>query len=229
MQEPRTAAPRRIRVWDMPIRLFHWGLVLALILLWYTGTTDATLFDFPIEWHARAGYVVLGLVAFRWIWSFAGSRYARWGNLLATPAEGLRYALAFLKGNAPRYVGHNPLGGWMVLAMLLSLTLQAVTGLFASDDIFFDGPLATRVSGDTADTLMWLHRSNVNVLLWLVALHVIAVLLHRLQGESLIMAMITGRKTVGAEAVGEMRDEVPSWRAWVISAGVAALIVWLVN
>ncbi|GAB2799303.1 cytochrome b/b6 domain-containing protein [Halomonas shantousis] len=220
---------RRIRVWDIPVRLFHWGLVLALALLWYTGSTDARLFAFPMEWHSRAGYVVLGLVVFRWMWAFVGSRHARWRNLLASPAAGMRYAREFLTGRAPRYVGHNPLGGWMVLAMLASLTLQAVTGLFASDDVFFEGPLAGAVSGETADTLMWLHRINVNVLLWLVAFHVVAVVLHRFQGESLVMAMITGRKTVGDEAVGLASDKVPAWRAWGAAAIAATLVVWLVN
>lgn len=188
---------QHIRVWDLPVRLFHWSLVGLMVTLFIT----AEILDDAIEVHALAGYAVLALVLFRILWGFVGNSRARFTDFVRGPGAVLRYSLAFFRGRGEYHAGHNPLGGWMAVALLAMVLLQASIGLFTNDDILFEGPLAGLVSKDTSDWLTGLHEDVFHVLLVLVALHVSAVVLHRLvQGENLVIAMFTGRKELPAGA-----------------------------
>jgi cytochrome b len=111
-----------IRVWDIPVRIVHWGLVIACIIAYMTADEFET-------WHVHSGYVVLGLVIFRIMWGFAGNKYSRFGNFIYFPQTAFQYIKGLLKGNAKRYVGHNPAGGWMAIALLVSLLAACLTGL----------------------------------------------------------------------------------------------------
>ncbi len=206
------------RVWDLPTRLFHWLLVALFAFLWFSGGESDAL----MEWHMRAGYALLALLLFRMVWGFVGSRRSRFADFLVSPVAAWRYGRDFLRGRAPAWDGHNPLGGWMVLVMLVLLLAQTVSGLFATDDISLAGPLNGTVSSALAGALTDFHGFNINLLLVLAGLHVAAVAAHRLRGERLTAAMISGRKRGAAD-----QPPAPAWRALVLAV-LAAGIVWLV-
>ncbi len=186
-------APQILR-WDLPVRLFH-GLLIVLIALQYlSGEFDLL----PIEIHFWLGYATLALILFRIGWGFFGSENARFAGFVRGPRAIMRY-LRSLTSSARQYgAGHNPLGGWSVLAMLGCVLLQAVTGLFSADDIGDSGPLAGLVSEHTVKLMTRLHHLNQNLLLGLIALHLAAVLFYQLVlRQNLITPMIfTDGKTV---------------------------------
>src|SRR5690554_788716 len=108
-------------VWDIFVRLFHWTLVASILFAWWSGEQGGNW----MTWHMYAGYTVLGLVLFRLFWGFAGSHYARFAEFVRSPMATLRYTLALFKRQEPHHIGHNPLGGWMVVALLLLAAAQA--------------------------------------------------------------------------------------------------------
>lgn len=210
-----------VRVWDLPTRLFHWSLVLLIALQYASGEFGWLSSD----WHFRLGYATLALVLFRVLWGFFGSQTARFGDFVRGPATVLRYVAELARGRAVHAPGHNPLGGWSVLAMLASVALQAVSGLFTSDDIVDEGPLVARASAATVDWMGWLHHVNRYVLVGLIVLHVLAVLMHRIaRKENLVAPMLHGRsRLVAARGL----RFVSSWRALALLA-VSAGAVWAV-
>lgn len=217
-----------VRAWDLPVRIFHWLLVALFGAQLYSGKTGGD----AMTWHLYGGYAVLTLVLFRVLWGFAGGSHARFGDFVSSPAAALRFAKRLLSSGPAHVVGHNPLGGWMVLAFLASLAVQAGTGLFANDDIATEGPLAALVSKEASDRLTSIHRWNLKLLLLLVALHVAAVLYHRfVKREDLIRAMITGVKHVPeavASAGGTTRHS-SHWVAAVLFAAAGAVVFLIVN
>lgn len=226
IDEPHAASETvPVRVWDPATRLFHWLLVALAAVGIYTGLVGGLG---EMDLHIWCGYGILALVLFRAVWGFLGSKYSRFGDFIRGPRAVVRYALG-LFSRAPMVVlGHNPLGGWSVLAMLTSLLIQASTGLFANDDIFTEGPLADHVSKATSDTLTAIHNINANVLFALIALHLTAVLSYRLaKGENLVKAMITGSKRIAAGDPRSLIGFVNQWRAVVVMAGAVA-VVWIV-
>lgn len=218
--------PERSRaspVWDFPVRLFHWALVGLLAAAWVTAEGPAAW----MVWHLRIGYAVLGLLVFRLLWGLWGGRHARFRAFVRGPRAVWRYGLALLRRRPEHHVGHNPLGGWMVLLLLALLGVQAGSGLFATDDIMTSGPLRGQVSRATAKLLTRVHHFNFNLLLAASAVHVLAVAGYWLVlRENLVWPMITGRKRleppVGAAPV-------PAWRAAVSAALAAGLVWWLVR
>ena len=198
------AEPRvDVKVWDLPIRLFHWILTALFIFQLATGMAGGDL----MTWHIYSGYAVLALLIFRVLWGFAGSTHARFASFVTGPAATLRFARRLLSEEAVPQLGHNPLGGWMVVALLVTFTLQAVTGLFAFDGVAAAGPLARLVSPETSNRLSEVHDWNVNVLLLLVMLHIAGVLFHALaKAESLVRPMFTGIKRVPAALLQERRE-----------------------
>ena len=178
-----------IRVWDLPIRLFHWLLVLGIILSFVTVKIGGN----AMEFHARVGYCVLTLIVFRVCWGLIGSHHARFINFVPSP-KGL---LNYLSGKAKVGLGHNPLGALSVLALLFSIGLQAVTGLFANDDIAFEGPLAKHVSNETVALLTSIHHQNEKVLIVLIVVHLCAIFYYqKFKGENLIKPMLLGDKEI---------------------------------
>jgi cytochrome b len=213
----------QVRVWDLPTRLFHWALVALVVTSFVTGKVGGN----GMTWHIYSGYAILALVAFRIVWGFVGGRESRFASFLRGPGAVLRYARTLLDRAAPRHAGHNPLGGWSVLLMLAALGTQAVTGLFASDDIFVEGPLAAKVSGATVTLLTRVHNWNEWVLIALVALHGAAILFHALfKREDLVRPMVTGRRALDAPA-----PDTPNRTglAAVVLAISGACVYWLVK
>lgn len=178
-----------IRVWDLPIRLFHWLLVICIVLSFITVKIGGN----AMEFHALIGYCVLTLVIFRICWGFIGSYHARFIHFVPSPKRLIDYIL----GKTTAGLGHNPLGALSVLALLFSVGLQAMTGLFANDDIAFEGPLAKYVSNTSVALLTSIHHANEKFLIILIALHLGAIIYYqKFKGENLIKPMLLGDKEI---------------------------------
>ncbi|MDK9724665.1 MAG: cytochrome b/b6 domain-containing protein [Sterolibacteriaceae bacterium MAG5] len=178
------AAASRLRLWDLPTRLFHWTLVVLVAIAFVSGFKGGNGMDI----HGKAGIGIAGLLAFRLVWGFAGSTYARFASFVRGPAVIRTYLRGEWHG-----VGHNPLGALSVLALLGLLAFQVGTGLFGNDDIAFNGPLQALAGKDTSDLLTGLHRKSLWLLLALVGLHVAAIGYYaRAKKENLVRPMITG-------------------------------------
>ena len=206
------------RVWDLPTRLFHWLLVLLVAVQYASGE-----FGWPsMAWHYRFGYATLALIAFRVLWGLAGSQTSRFSDFVRGPRAALHYAAVLLRGGDTHRAGHNPLGGWSVVAMLASIALQATSGLFASDDISEDGPLVARASGALVSAMTRIHHWNRWVLVALVVLHLGAIGVHALRGANLVAPMLSGR---ARDAVGRPLRFAPTWLAALLFV-LAAIAVW---
>jgi len=198
----------KVRVWDPLIRLFHWGLVVTFFIAYFTGEEESDL-------HIYSGYIVLGLISFRLIWGFIGTKHARFGDFLTTPTT----AMSYLKGLADkpkRYIGHNPAGGWMIIIMLITLFVVSWSGLevYANEEGL--GPLAGDVpelaiinsayadddeydDEDEDEEEFWeeIHEISSNFMLLLIALHIAGIFISsRLHNENLAKAMLTGKKEI---------------------------------
>jgi cytochrome b len=178
-----------IRVWDLPIRLFHWLLVLCII----GSLVSVNLGGNAMEWHAYFGYSVLTLLIFRVTWGFVGSTHARFSSFFPNHKKILDY----LQGKAPRTLGHNPLGAMSVFALLFALSIQVLTGLFADDEIAFQGPLSKYVSNSFVSILSEIHESNQVVIYTLITIHIAAIVYYKkFKREDLITPMISGDKEI---------------------------------
>lgn len=207
------------QIWDLPLRLFHWLLVALIAFSWWSGENH------EMDWHRRSGYCILALLLFRLWWGFTGSRTARFGQFVRGPGAVLAYAKTL--GTRSRHAadGHNPLGGWSVVAMLVALAAMVIAGLFSVDvDGIESGPLADYISFDLGRTAAEVHETVFNVILALVALHVIAVIFYlSFKRHNLVGPMITGRKaTSESEAVEEARWSPVLALAGIVIAGAVA-------
>lgn len=212
-------------VWDLPLRLFHWLLAAAMGVSLYTGISGG--FE-EMDWHQRSGYLILGLIVFRLLWGFAGSRHARFASFLAGPGRVLSHARAMTTRRPPHTPGHNPVAGWTILLTLAAIAVQASTGLFASDDLFVEGPLVHLVEGETVSTMTRIHGWGQWILGGLVALHLLAVLVHsEVFGERIIRPMITGRSRDLAATDGDANQRIPL--ALALAAVVALGVWWVVT
>jgi len=213
---------RRIRVWDLPTRLFHWLLAACVVGSFVTIKTGGHL----MVWHERFGYAALALVLFRLVWGFAGGRYARFTQFVPGPAR----LFGYLRGNAsgPPAPGHNPLGALSVLALLAAVGFQAVSGLFTNDDIAFEGPLARYVSGAWSSSLTTWHRWNEWVIIGMIALHVAAIAFYRVvKQRDLVRPMLTGDAPLAG--VPSRDDAWLRLRGLVVAAVCVAAVLWLVR
>jgi cytochrome b len=214
---------RSARVWDLPTRLFHWVLVLLIGLQYATGKYG--LLD--MRWHYWLGYATLALIGFRVLWGFAGSQTSRFAEFLRGPAAVWRHAGAYFRENPQRVAGHNPLGGWSVLAMLVCVIVQTVSGLFASDEINEQGPFAEQVAEKTMHLMTRIHDWNQDLLLALIALHVIAVLLHLLlKHDNLILPMFSGRKALADAPRLRFASNLRALLLLVVCAAAVTAMVW---
>jgi cytochrome b len=213
----------RVRVWDLPTRLFHWALALLAVALVATGKVGG---DEVIAWHARLGYCVATLLLFRLVWGFVGGRWSRFASF---PPQPLR-AWAQLRGRGAPGVGHQPLGALSVYAMLLFLVLQVASGLFAQTKEEFAGPLAAFVSNATSHLLTGYHK-NVGqlVVIALAVLHVVAIAAYALRGHPLVRAMVSGDQEVSTH-ISASRDD---WRTRLVALAIvvacAAAVRWLIS
>ena len=211
-----------VRIWDWPTRVFHWALVICVV----GAVVTVNLGGLWIDWHARLGYTILTLLIFRVLWGFMGPEHARFASFVKGPSAIWRY----LRHGSPT-AGHSPLAALSVLAFLLALGFQAVTGLFVNDAIFFDGPLVRLISRDLSDDITQLHKLNRFVILGLIGLHLLALVVYRFKGQRLVGAMITGDKMRDAVPAGTraVADTPMLWmRASVLLALSAGLVWWMI-
>lgn len=207
---------KTIKLWDLPVRVFHWLLLVLVVAAFISGTQGGSL----ISVHGWLGIAIAALLVFRLVWGVVGSTYARFGNFIPTPGR----ILAYLRGEW-RGVGHNPIGALSVFGLLAVLGFQAVSGLMANDDITFEGPLYALVSKSTSDWLSSLHRLNFWLIITLVVLHVLAIVFYaHVKKDNLVKPMITGRKEVddpqlkSAEGGGLV--------SFIIALAITAVVIW---
>lgn len=209
----------RIKIWDVPTRLFHWSLVGLFAVMWYTGEGGGDL----LRLHLLAGYGVAGLLAFRLLWGIVGSETAQFARFVRGP----KAIIAYLRGSLPehRMPGHNPMGALMVLALLGLLGFQVGSGLFATDvdSFLWDGPLAKLINSDLSEAITGWHKISFKLLLAAVGLHLSAIVFYRLiKRRNLVVAMLSGWQTYASQPP-ELRFA--SWKLAVLCALVAAGVV----
>jgi cytochrome b len=231
---------KKIPVWDLPTRLFHWLLVIFLCFSFVTALVEKFQ---DTELHMYSGYAVLGLILFRLGWGILGGTYARFAQFLKGPRACMTYlAQLFSRDSSPRsneesyqglYLGHNPVAGWMIVIMLLVILLQITTGLFASDDILYEGPLAYKVSEEASSQATVWHKQNYYLLAFLIFLHLAAIIFYRLfKRQDLVRPMLTGYRWVNDKAAqtlnGAGNPRTNWWLVTVIACG-AGLLVYAVT
>ena len=178
-----------IRVWDLPLRLFHWLLVACIV----GSLISVNIGGNAIQWHAYFGYSILTLLIFRLIWGFVGSTHARFSSFFPSLTKIKNY----LQGNSPQVLGHNPIGALSVFALLFVLCVQVFTGLFVDDEIAFQGPLAKYASDSVISFLSEIHEGNQVVIYTLITIHIAAIWAYKkFKGENLVKPMITGDKEI---------------------------------
>jgi len=186
-----TATERPVKVWDFPTRIFHWSLAVLIAVAWVSSETDGNVF-----WiHVYSGTLLIGFIAFRVVWGVIGSRHALFSDFVHGPEQVTDYAKRLFAFRPPHMLGHNPLGGWMVMALLGVILLVVLTGMMSSEDGYV-GPLAHIGGGVLGEA----HEGLANVLLALIFAHVVGVLVHGLiSRENLPRAMVTGKKHVSVD------------------------------
>jgi cytochrome b len=205
---------RRVLVWDLPLRLFHWLAVALVLLLWATERWNWMF------WHVLAGEVLLALVLFRLFWGLAGSETARFARFLTAPAAALHHLRGLFRREPDRVVGHNPAGGWMVVALLALLLMECLTGVFVNNDVADHGPFTDISPAWVLNLATDLHAILFQVLIGAVALHLAAIAVYALaKGQNLVRPMITGRKALPAATPA---PRVARWAWAVVLALVAA-------
>ncbi len=211
----------KYRIWDLPLRAFHWLLVFTVVLSFVTVKVGGN----ALVWHARLGYLVIALMIFRLIWGFAGSHYARFKNFIRGPQA----IIAYLK-NPEQSPGHSPVGAVSVIVLILLFTAQAIAGLFASDDIAFDGPLVKYVSSEWVEFFTSLHRLNEPVLMALVLLHVAAILYYKkFKKIDLVKPMLQGDKEWN-EKIPVARDDFKlRWSAALLFGGILGVMYYFLR
>ena len=213
---------RTALIWDLPVRIIHWSLLVAVVGAWLTRELEGDWF----VWHTRFGYTVLVLVLTRVLWGFFGTRHARFAEFVRGP----KTVIDYLRSGTSSSVWHNPLGALMILAMLTMLLAQAVTGLFANDQVFETGPLFGYVAIETSDRLTSLHKQLFDWIAAAIAVHVAAALFYLwIRKENLILPMITGRKF--AENIPE-QERISSSRLWlaiVFAVIVGTGLAWIIR
>lgn len=205
---------KRIHLWDLPTRLFHWLLVLSIAGAIISGEIGGGL----IDWHGKIGIFIVGLIAFRLVWGLLGSTYARFAHFFPTSAK----LKAYLRGEW-RGLGHNPLGALSVFGLLGLVAFQVLSGLVANDDISFYGPLFDLVSKDLSNRLTGLHHLASKLLLALIALHLAAIVYYaHVKKENLVKPMLTGWKesSAGESAKGG------GLIALIVALGIAGAAVY---
>lgn len=230
MDDTTTQAPTEViehvkmPVWDWPVRVVHWAMVFCLVSLVITGLRKGD----AMPWHMWFGEALLALVLFRIAWGFAGSANARFRSFVRGPKAATRYVRSRLKPPHEIHVTHNPVGGWMVVLLLAAMLAQATLGLFANDDILWEGPLASSVAKETSDLLASWHRRFAWVVVGLASVHVLAVIAYLTAfRENLIVAMFVGSKRLPPGYGTPEAARASSARAIALLI-VCAAIVWAI-
>ncbi|MBT9461932.1 MAG: cytochrome b/b6 domain-containing protein [Rugosibacter sp.] len=213
---------QRVHVWDLPLRVFHWALAICVIAAYISQNIGGN----AMVWHGRFGLAVLGLVSFRLVWGFVGSTNARFINFVRGPTS----IKAYLRGQWSG-LGHNPLGALSVVAILIVLLTLTLTGLFANDDILFEGPLYALVDKSLSDQLTKIHQWFEPFILSLVAIHVAAIGFYVwMKKQSLVRPMLTGWKEVpAASGLVIQEPERSRWGAFLFALAVALAVVFIAS
>lgn len=215
---------RGVPAWDFPTRAFKWTLVLLVMDAWVSNKYGSA----APYWHKWNGYFILVLVVFRVLWGFFGGSTAIFSSFVVSPAQLASYIRNLVSGRAGLYLGHNPLGGVIIVLMLILVAFQATTGLFSSDSdhLIIEGPLAFKLSEANVDQVSRLHSFGFNLILGLTILHIAGNLFHDIvKKEGLILAMLSGRKRE-ALYVDQSAAKFGSARIAVFCLGFAGLIVF---
>jgi len=200
---------RRIHIWDWPVRIFHWTLVLVVVAAIATALAGGNW----VEIHEQLGIALCGLFGFRLIWGLIGTRTARFATFIRGPSAIREYLQGRWRG-----IGHNPLGALSVLALLGLFGFQAVSGLFTNDDIAFSGPLRALVEKATSDRITGIHHDMLWWLVGLVAVHVAAIIYYRMfKKDDLLSPMIRGWKNAD---VGIEENTALNWGALLVAIAV---------
>jgi len=208
----QTVAAHKVLVWDLPSRVFHWSIVLLLPAAYITWRLNW------LDWHVRIGYALLTLVIFRVLWGFLGSEPARFRRFVRGPVEALGHLAHMLRREPDRQMGHNPAGGWMVLALLFLLLAETLTGLYVSNDIADEGPLTEHVPAAVANAIMALHAWLWDALAAAAILHVLAIIAYQaIKGQNLWLPMLRGWK--------QLPLQLPQPRIVAISRALLLLLV----
>jgi cytochrome b len=213
----------KTRVWDLPTRLFHWALVVCVVGALVTVKLGGNW----MQWHLNFGITTLALLVFRVIWGLVGPRYARFSSFLPSVRATWDHVCS-ASTSTQRHAGHNPLGAWSVYALLGMLLLQASTGLFATDDIMYQGPLSVLVSNDLVAQLTSVHKLGELVIFALLALHLIAIALYTIKGHGLVGPMIHGDANQHNLTAGTLPAQ-DDWRVrlgGLVLAVILACIAW---
>ncbi|ABV86388.1 cytochrome b/b6 domain-containing protein [Shewanella pealeana] len=213
----------KVKVWDLPTRVFHWGMLCLLGGLWWTADAG------EMEWHQILAYMLMILIVVRLIWGIIGSETARFSHFVRSPKSVINYLGKTRREGISSSLGHNPVGGYMVVTLIALVCVQLTTGLFATDEIFTEGPLYSLVSSDTASWLTWLHKKNFDLILLLAAVHVLAVGVHMLKGDKILGAMFSGyKKLPESMQLDDKSDElafVSILRALVLALIIGVIVV----
>ncbi|MFH5924622.1 cytochrome b/b6 domain-containing protein [Roseomonas xinghualingensis] len=210
----------KVKVWDGWIRLVHWAIAVLLGASWWTASTGR------MEWHMLSGQAILALLLFRIAWGFLGSETARFSRFLRSPLAGLRHLRHLHRREPDTEIGHNAAGGWMVLVLLCAMLVQAVSGLFTDDGILARGPLARSVEPATADAARSLHLLTFDLVLVVVALHILAVLAYALlKRQDLVRPMVTGFKRLPTAMAGMAPRMGSPWLALALLCLAAGVVV----
>lgn len=223
--KPLSDAGHRL-VWDLPLRLFHWLFALSILASYITAKLGFTW----MRWHMRLGLWMIGLLVFRIVWGFIGPRHARFGNFLVRPSALWRYAKGLPRRASAHSIGHNPLGGLMVVVMLLLVAVQVGTGLFATDDILWTGPYYPAVSNATAEFLTGIHLINFDVIVGAIALHIVAIAFYGFyKRQNLVGAMFHGVKPARVVPAHEAISGSQLVKALVVALVAAGAVYWLLS
>lgn len=215
---------KELLIWDLPIRIFHWSLVLLLACLWYTSDQDNGL----IELHIKFGYTALTLVLFRILWGFVGTYHAKFSNFVPS-FRSIKHYLTYSNDQRKTYLGHNPLGSLMVFALLFLILSQAISGLFISDDIFSAGPYHESVAKSLQKFFALIHHNAFDWLLVFSFFHVVAVIYYvRVKKQKLIWAMLHGKKNIDEKMKEQGISDSKLWLALIVLLIVVAFVYWLV-
>lgn len=219
--------PTLVRVWDLPTRMFHWGLAACVI----GSVVSAKVGGNAMVWHFRLGYVVFTLLAFRVLWGLVGGRWSRFASFIYTPATTLRYLRGQSRADEHHEVGHNPLGAFSVFGLLTILAAQIGTGLFADDEISNTGPLIKFVSGATSLLLTSWHKTFGQwLIITLVLLHVAAIVYYMFRKkQNLVRPMLVGDKALAPDVPASIDTGASRTLALVLLGACAALVAWIVK
>jgi cytochrome b len=212
------SAPTRVRVWDVPTRVVHWSMVLLFAFSWWSAENG------ELEWHRWSGYSLTALVLFRLYWGFFGGSTARFAQFLRGP----RAVVTYVRSSPVQMPGHNPVGAWSVVLMLALLATQIVLGLFSVDvDGLESGPMSSLVSFETGRVAADWHETIFNVLLAIIAVHILAALYYLVvRKQNLIGAMFTGKRNLDGAPAGLVPASIVRLIFGIL---LAAALTWFIS